>query len=567
MIDPVSSEPTFEILILPQEPGARPRLPIPKIGRIESLRPERWLYVTHLLVLLSLAGLVVCIVGLVRLSKSSEGHEVQAATIARVTLPEAAASTPAPEPARDPSPEPTNRIEPVQPALAPQRGAEGPSPAGAIPQAAPPAPTSERVVVADLIPAVEPEPPPPPPAPPPVKAVSAEETEARKLFEEARSLEATNPVLSVSRYRKILELFPERTQLWKNIAELEMARGSAEEAARAYREFLRAHPDRADALQNLAVLDLRAGRLEEARGRLEAAIKAAPSADLYYNLGNVHLKAANYVLALASYRRALEYAPGHEEARFNLALALERSGRRAEAVAAMGQLATVSPEVARERARMESMLGGLEADRALSLARGSSDVEMIMGVASGFRQAGENEKALALLERAVDLAPQLATARLNRGAVKQAMGQLADAATDYQEAATLDPSLAEARYNLGVLAEERGQYVAALGHYAAALKANPSMACALNNVGALYLKVGQPDKAVDWFRRCRTASSDFTGARLNLAWAYLALGSKELALVELRGYTMEVPKDKRSADAVRVLAELEGSAPRPAKDR
>src|SRR6185436_10693002 len=317
-------------------------------------------------------------------------------------------------------------------------------------------------------------------------------------------------------------------------------------------------PDKTDALQNLAILELRAGRMDEARTRLEAAIKAAPSADLYYNLGNVHLKSANYVLALASYRRALEYAAGHEEARFNLALALEKAGRRAEAVAALSQMASVSPEVARERARMESMMGGLEADRALNLARGSNDVEMILGVASGFRQAGENEKALALLERAVDLAPQLATARLNRGAVRQAMGQLADAAADYQEAATLDPSMPEARFNLGVLSEEKGQYVAALGHYAAALKADPSMACALNNVGALYLKVGQPDKAVDWFRKCRSASSDFTGARLNLAWAYLALGSKELALTELKGYVMEVPKDKRSADAVRVLSELEG---------
>jgi hypothetical protein len=105
----------------------------------------------------------------------------------------------------------------------------------------------------------------------------------------------------VTRYRKILELLPERSELWKNIAELELARGAGEDAAKAYREYLRAHPDRVDALQNLAVLDLRAGRLDDARTRLEAAIKAAPSADLYYNLGNVHLKAANNVLALASY--------------------------------------------------------------------------------------------------------------------------------------------------------------------------------------------------------------------------------------------------------------------------
>ena len=530
-------EPAFEILILPHEPEPAARAAGSRSERIYAVRPERWLYVTHLLVLLSLAGLVVCIVGLVRLSKSPDGGgDATAATIARVALPEASASTVA-EPAREPEPEPAD----LEPAPTPQRGAEGP------------APTIDKIIVTVPVPEPEPE-----IAPPPVRTISAEELEARKLLDEARSMEISNPVQSVSRYRKILELFPERAELWKPIADLELARGAGEEAAQAYREFLRGHPDRADALQNLAVLELKAGRINDARTRLEAAIKTAPSADLYYNLGNLHLKAQSADSAIAAYRRALEYEPRHEEARFNLALALERSGKRAEAVATLAQLATVSPEVARERARMEAMMGGLEADRALGLARGSTDLEMILKVASGFRQAGELEKALALLDRAIDLSPRLATARLNRGAVKQAMGQLADADAEYNEAAALDPSLAEARFNLGVLAEDRGQYVAALGHYAAALKSNPAMACALNNVGALYLKVGQPDKAVDWFRRCRAASADFAGARLNLAWAYLALGSREPALAELRSYAQEVPKEKRSADAVRVLAELEG---------
>jgi tetratricopeptide (TPR) repeat protein len=546
------SEPTFEILILPEEPDAAARAAGATSGRLQALRPERWLYVTHLLVLLSLAGLVVCIVGLVRLSKSSDvsSGEGAAATMARVALPEASASTPV-EASREESSEPSDKIETALPALAPQRGAEGSAPAGSIPQAAPPAPT---IIVPIPAPTPEPE---PVVAAPPVKTVSAEELEARKLLEEAKALESSNPVQSVSHYRKVLELFPERSELWKPIADLELARGAGDEAARAYREFIRVHPDRPDALQNLAVLELRAGRVDDARSRLEAAIKVAPSADLYYNLGNVHLKAQSDHPAIAAFRRALEYEPRHEEARFNLALALERAGKRAEAVSTLAQLATVSPEVARERARMESMMGGVEADRALTLARGSSDVEMILGVASGFRQAGELEKSLALLDRVVDLSPRLATARLNRGAVKQAMGRLPDAEADYQEAASLDPALAEARFNLGVLAEDRGQYVSALGHYASAIKSNPNLACALNNIGALYLKVGQPDKAVDWFRRCRSAGADFTGARVNLAWAYLALGSKELARSELRSYVQEVPKDKRSADAVRVLAELE----------
>src|SRR6185436_20384304 len=132
-------EPTFEILILPETPGEVVRVPGSASGKLRALRPERWLYVTHLLVLLSLAGLVVCIVGLVRLSKSPDvaGGDGTAAAIARVALPEASAAAIVAEPAGAPVSEPAETLEPV---LAPQRGAEGPTPVGAIPQAAPPAP-------------------------------------------------------------------------------------------------------------------------------------------------------------------------------------------------------------------------------------------------------------------------------------------------------------------------------------------------------------------------------------------------------------------------------------------
>jgi tetratricopeptide (TPR) repeat protein len=512
-----------------------------------------------MLVLLTLVGLGVCIVGLVRLSRSTDGGEGPPSTPPRALLPQAVASVAAePVVAAPPAPLPISN-EPVQLALAPRAGAEGPIPAGSRPEAAPPAPAVEAVP--EPAPPVEAEPPPPPP-PAEVRTVRTEEVEARKLVDEARLIESDNPAQGLARYRKALELLPERTELWKSVADLELARGAVEPATRAYREFLRSHPERGDALQNLAVLEMRSGRIDEARACLETAIKASPSADLYYNLGNLYFKAQSFDPALAAYRRALEYEPRHAEARFNLALALERTGKRGEAVAALAQLGSVSPDVVRERARMEAMMGGLEADRAFGLARGSGDVDTVLGVAAGFRQAGESEKAMALLDRAVEMAPRQASARLNRGALRQSMGRLSEAAADYEEAAGLDPALSEARFNLGVLAEERGQYVAALGHYAAALKVNAGMACALNNVGALYLKVGQPEKAVEWFHRCRAADSEFSTARVNLAWAYLALGSKELALTELKAYAQEVPKEKRSPEAVKVLGELEAAPAR-----
>jgi tetratricopeptide (TPR) repeat protein len=592
MTEPLAPEPPLEILMLGSEASATGSAPAPLTPAPRTLSPispvapairaERWLFVVHLLILVAFAGLVVYFVSLVW----RDGDHRPTTDAPAVMLPTALASgtpplmtevpavekTPPALEKKEPERKEPEKKESLEPAVAPVSGAEEPIPAASRPEPAPPppappaAPAPPRPLVlpgplleaapavaavaeeADVI-----------PSPPQEIRVSPEVAAGQKLLEEAASLETSNPALAAERYRKALALVPARTELWKNVADLELSCGANEQAARAYREFLRTHPGRVDALQNLAILDLRNGRTDEARVGLEAAIKAGPSADLYYDLGNLHLKIGNPDGAASAYRRALEYDPRHPEARFNLALVLERIGRRSEAVATLAQTGSVAPDVVRERARMEAMLGGLEAERALGLARGSSDPELVVSVASGFRRAGELEKSLALLDRAVELDPKQATFRLDRGVVRQAMGRSSEAAADYEEAAKLDPSLADAWFNLGVLAEERGRYVSALEQYRAALKADPSLVSAHNNIGTLYLKVGQPAKAVDCFRRCRELDGSFWAARLNLAWGYLAMDARGPAMEELKLYLREVPKDKQNPEAARVLSELERS--------
>jgi len=219
--------------------------------------------------------------------------------------------------------------------------------------------------------------------------------------------------------------------------------------------------------------------------------------------------------------------------------------------------------VVRMRTRLAALMGGPESNKALSLARDSRDVDLVLSVAAGFRRAGELEKALALLDRAVDLAPSAPVVWLNRGAVQQDLGKLGEAAMDYEQAAKLDPKQALAPFNLAVVCEARGQYVQALGRYAQVLEIDPAHALALNNVGALYLRVGQPVKAADYFRRARDLGTEFYAARLNLAKAYLAQDLRGQALDELKTYESEVPKEKRDPEAARLIGAIEGRSSAP----
>lgn len=608
MIDPLDPEPLgaeapLEIVILPPAPAA-PEAPgeiLAPPRRLEALAtaPARGarggrLSWAQVLVLFIVPGTLVALSAWSVAVRSPSRSSAPAPSEVPATLP-VSHPAPAPAPAFDPPTPLPEKVQTIPSAPALARGPEGSAPAAAKLQGGPPAPTLDADIDRFLSAAVEAEPaaaearpaprepragapepvaeaevplPAAPerapraelaPVPAPAPKRNPAEEQALRLLGEACALETDQPALAAAHYRQVLELDPARTSLWKTVADLDLRRGALDEATREYREYLRVHPERPDALQNLALLHLKGGRYDEARTCLESALKYAPSADLYYDLGNLELAASKPEPAVAAYRRSLEYEPHHPEARFNLALALDRLGKKGEALAALEALGTVSPEVTRQRARLEAMMGGIEGDRALSLARTSTDVEMVMSVAAGFHRAGELEKALALLDHAVEIAPHQATALLNRGVVRQAMGRLAEASADFEEAARVAPSLAEAPFNLGVLEEERGQYVAALGHYRAALKANPVLPCALNNIGILYLKVGQPERAADCFRRCREADPSFVSARLNLAWAELALGAKEKAREELKAYLQESPKEGRSPDAARVLAELEGA--------
>ncbi|MBI2931379.1 MAG: tetratricopeptide repeat protein [Planctomycetes bacterium] len=403
-------------------------------------------------------------------------------------------------------------------------------------------------------------------APPPAQMAAAppiedehlnlEEIQVVALLEDATASEKTRPSEAVACYEKILQLCPSRTDLWKKIGDGYLACEDRSSAIRAYREFLKHHPERVEALNNVGILEFHAGRLNEAQECLETAVAAAPSANAHYNLGNIHLKRGDLEKAAASYRRALELAPGHEQARFNLALTLERQGRPAEAASILGVFDSDSAEVTRLRVRLAAATGGTKAQHAFELARACTDVAVVTAGADGFRRAGDLEKAQALLDHAVELAPRDAAVLCNRGVVRQALGRLSEAAADYEAATRLDPSFADAHFNLGVLEEERGRWVEALEHYAEATRAQSASAPAYNNIGVLYLKVGQPAKAAQCFTRACGGDPSFAPARLNLAWAYLDLQDKDRAVEELKRYAALVPLEARDPEATKALSAL-----------
>jgi aspartate beta-hydroxylase len=109
-----------------------------------------------------------------------------------------------------------------------------------------------------------------------------------------------------------------------------------------YREIIQTAPDLAEALNFIGMCELGRGELAAATGHLEAAARAAPEeAEIWKNVGIVHLAQGHDGDALDAFERALGIEPMHFAARLHRAGAYEHMGRLDDAAAAyFGAIAT-----------------------------------------------------------------------------------------------------------------------------------------------------------------------------------------------------------------------------------
>ena len=132
-------------------------------------------------------------------------------------------------------------------------------------------------------------------------------------------------------------------------------------------------------------------------------------------------------------------------------------------------------------------------------------------------QRGDIDQAIALITRAIDVAPDQPTYRCHLADILQAVGQLEGAALAYGRALELDPSQIEVHYNLGTVRAALGDLTGAEAAYRGALALDPDFALALDNLGTVLQGLGRHDEAEDVYRRALEIEPDNPWAGSNLA--------------------------------------------------
>ncbi|MCK4958146.1 MAG: tetratricopeptide repeat protein, partial [Planctomycetes bacterium] len=126
------------------------------------------------------------------------------------------------------------------------------------------------------------------------------------------------------------------------------------------------------------------------------------------------------------------------------------------------------------------------------------------------------------------------------------IGDIESAWYQLDRAVQIHPSLAEARVNLGNIYQQKGWPREAIEQYLAALKLVASDPKTHNNLANAYSSMGHFNKAVSEYKKAIRLQADFADAYRNLANTYRKQGSFSKAIAELKAAMKIEPDDGRT---------------------
>lgn len=332
-----------------------------------------------------------------------------------------------------------------------------------------------------------------------------------------------------------------------------------------------------EALRSLGYLD--GGSAAAGRKRTDRAAAAGEEAgveesspEIHNNLGRLHLRHGEPTEARREFEKALELDPDNADALLNLSNLHALQGRTAQAerliqralqvdpnsVAALAQLA----ELRRRRGELEGATAlyrqALEIDRQPFVYLGLGDV---------LQRAGRYEDALEAFRSVLELDPDSATAHYDLGVTYARMGRPEEAVDEYERALELQPGglqAAKILNNLGALAQAEGNLASAATFFERAVEASPAHLESHYNLAMIRLRNGMTDEAIELLERASSLAPDHEQVHLGLGRAYMAAGRAEDAY---RSLLLVRRLDPKNWEAAVGLAALHAGAGQPKQAR
>jgi len=313
-------------------------------------------------------------------------------------------------------------------------------------------------------------------------------------------------------------------------------------AARAFERTLAIKSDDVPTLVWLAEMHLTLNAPQAAEAPLAKARALQPdAAAVSYGLGRVALAKQNYAEAVSDLERALAAAPRATRIHYPLAMAYRGMGSKDKADAHLrqrgdGELTPSDP--------LMSEITDLLQNASAFEARGSKALED--------KQWSE---AVAQLSKAVALAPNNASTRLNLGTAYYMQGDAERAIGQYREAIRLSPSFARAHFVLGLLLETRSDDRGAIDEFTSTIAADPKNLDARFSLANALRRNGRIEESLTHYDEILRADPSVSQASFGYAMGLVRLGRYREARDRLDAAVKAFPDQPGLAHALaRVLA-------------
>jgi len=147
---------------------------------------------------------------------------------------------------------------------------------------------------------------------------------------------------------------------------------------------------------------------------------------------------------------------------------------------------------------------------------------------------GKLDRAEEVLNEAIEHWKDVGILYLNRGIVRFYLGKLKEAREDLEKFLELEVENPIARYYLALIERIEGNIPDALNHMLEGLTASPDFPEYYNNLGRLYEETDEYEQAESMFKKALELNPEYIPARMNLANFYYRNGYYKIAMDEYK---------------------------------
>jgi tetratricopeptide (TPR) repeat protein len=281
---------------------------------------------------------------------------------------------------------------------------------------------------------------------------------------------------------------------------------------------------------NLGILQVQ----EKRYARAVALMQSAAALDsnlprLQYSLGVAAFNAEQYAVAVAALDRASAADPANADARRMLALASLNARAFDRAV----DLLKTDPDLQRDPSLQYAYGIALvhsghaaDAERLFSslLAAHRDNPQLTVLLGEAHAEQGDYDGAIAALQRAVQLKPDIADANRTLGVIYLQQGKLPEAVAALRAELVSHPSDASARYTLAMVLDQEGHQDEALTEVSRVVQARPQDADARYLIGKILLARGSAADATEHLEIAARLAPHDANIQFQLAQAYQKVG-------------------------------------------